>query len=257
MTKSPTRIILILTSSLLLIAGCLSAADVAKIKWKIHDAERPLPKVVKPPQSNPQAQAEKPPSDALVLFDGKDLSKWVATDGGKVNWKVENGVLTSMPKGDIQTKEGFGDCQLHVEWRTLGKGHGNSGFYFMALYELQVYESFQYKETIYADGQAAAIYGQYPPLVNACRDTEQWQTFDVIFHRPHFDEGGKLLRAATMTVLHNGVLVQDHAVLTGPTSHKQRPPYKKHAAKLPLLIQYHGDPLQFRNIWIRPLEKQE
>lgn len=256
MTRPPFSIILFLTFSLLLSSGTSPAADTPEVEWKIHDTERPLPKIVTPPQAHSQAQTEKPPSDAIVLFDGKDLSKWVGKDGGEARWQVENGVMTSTPTGDIQTKQEFGDCQLHVEWRTLGEGHGNSGFYLMGLYELQVFESFHYKKKIYADGQAGAIYGQHPPLVNACRDTMQWQTFDVVFHRPHFNEDGKLLRPATMTVLHNGVLVQDHAVLTGPTAHKQRPPYSVHASKLPLLIQYHGDPLQFRNMWIRPLEQQ-
>lgn len=242
---------------MLLITRALTAADTPTVEWAIHDTERPLPKVVDPSQSNPQAQPEKPPSDAIVLFDGKDLSKWVGKDGGEAKWEVENGVITSTPAGDIQTKQGFGDCQMHVEWRTLGEGHGNSGFYLMTLYELQVFESFHYKEKIYADGQAAAIYGQHPPLVNACRDTKQWQTFEVVFHRPRFAKGGELLRPATMSVLHNGVLVQDRAVLTGPTAHKSRPPYTKHADKLPLLIQYHGDPVQFRNIWIRPLENPD
>ena len=180
------RIVSSLTPFLLLTAGSLRAADAPKIEWKIHDTGRALPEVVTPPPSNAPDQPAKPPSDAIVLFDGADLSKWVGEDGGEAGWKVEDGVLTSAPPGGIQTREGYGDCQLHVEWRTLGVGHGNSGFFLMALYELQVYESFQYKEAIYADGQAAGIYGQFPPLVNACRDTKEWQTFDVVFHRPRF-----------------------------------------------------------------------
>jgi hypothetical protein len=160
--------------------------------------------------------------------------------------------------GSIRTKTGFGDCQLHVEWAapTLvsgeGQGRGNSGVFLMDTYEVQVLDS--YNNVTYADGMAASVYGQYPPLVNACRKPGEWQIYDIIFHRPRYDAGGKLLAPARMTVLHNGVLVHDNVELTGPTAHKARPPYKVHPDKLPLSLQDHGNPVRYRNIWLRPLE---
>jgi hypothetical protein len=159
--------------------------------------------------------------------------------------------------GSIRTKRGFGDCQLHVEWATpaaatgSGQDRGNSGVFLMDLYEVQVLDS--YNSKTYADGMAAAIYGQYPPLVNASRKPGEWQTYDIVFHAPRFDEDGKLVSPARMTVLHNGILVQDNEELTGPTANKARPPYKAHADKLPLSLQDHGHPVRYRNIWIREI----
>jgi hypothetical protein len=160
--------------------------------------------------------------------------------------------------GSIRTKQGFGDCQLHVEWATpavvVGNSQerGNSGVFLMDTYEVQVLDSYDNKT--YADGSAAAVYGQYPPLVNACRKPGEWQTYDIIFHRPRFDEAGKLLSPARLTVLHNGVLVQDNVELTGPTGHHVRPPYKAHPDRLPLSLQDHGNPVRYRDVWIRSLE---
>jgi hypothetical protein len=154
-------------------------------------------------------------------------------------------------EGDLTTKQEFGDCKLHVEWRIADPdSHGNGGVYLMSLYEVQIFNSHKNRAKIYADGQAAAIYGQYPPLVNACRPPGEWEVFDITFHGPRFDEAGKLLKAATISVVHNGILVQDNVALTGPTFHKQRPPYEKHADKLPFYLQNHGDRLQFQNVWI-------
>jgi hypothetical protein len=231
-------------------------------KWKIHDMNRPVPAVVDPGTSSTQDSAGRAPSDAVVLFDGKDLSKWSHKDGGAAKWKVENGYAEVVAKtGYIYTREAFGDCQLHVEFseplpaKGESQERGNSGVFLMGLYEIQVLDSYENKT--YADGQASAVYGQYPPLVNASRAPGQWQSYDIIFHGPRFAKDGKLLRPARVTVLHNGVLVQDNVEPTGPTAHGERPPYKAHAEKLPLGLQDHGDSVRYRNIWIRELKTTE
>ena len=228
-------------------------------RWKIHDLTRPVPPVVTPGTASTQDSAGQPPSDAVVLFDGKDLSHWLEKDGAAAKWKVENGYMEVVPKtGEIHTKEAFGDCQLHVEFRepTPPKGdsqeRGNSGVFLMGLYEIQVLDSYENKT--YADGQASAVYGQYPPQVNASRPPGKWQAYDIIFHRPHFDASGKVTQPARVTVLHNGVLVQDNVELTGPTAHGERPPYQAGPDKLPLALQDHGNPVRYRNIWIRELK---
>jgi hypothetical protein len=193
-----------------------------------------------------------PPSDAIVLFDGKDLSQW---QGGE-KWLIEEGVAT-VRGGGITTKQAFGDCQLHVEWaapaevKSKGQGRGNSGVYLMGRYEVQILDSHQ-NET-YFDGQCGAIYKQYPPLVNACRKPGEWQTYDIIFAAPKFDSDGNVTRPAALTVLHNGVLIQNHALLEGSTAWDRPPQYEAHPAKLPIHIQDHGNPVRFRNIWIREL----
>jgi hypothetical protein len=159
--------------------------------------------------------------------------------------------------GSIRTRQGFGDCQLHVEWAAPaevigeGQGRGNSGVFLMDTYEVQVLDGWQ--NATYADGITAAIYGQYPPLVNACRKPGEWQTYDIVFYAPRFDQDGKLLRPARMTVLHNGILVHDNAELSGPTAHKARPPYQAHPDKMPISLQDHGNPVRYRNIWVREL----
>jgi len=251
----------------LFVLPCLLAAPVMKgnlsgetqksglEKWAIHDMNRPLPPVVDPGPAGPPVPA---PSDAVVLFDGKDLSLWENAKGGPAGWKVENGYMEVVAKtGSIRTKKGFGNCQLHIEWAAPalvsgeGQERGNSGVFLMDTYEVQVLDSFNNRT--YADGQAAAIYGQYPPLVNASRGPGEWQTYDIIFHGPRFDADGKLVEPARMTVFHNGVLVHDNVELTGPTAHKARPPYKAHADKLPLSLQDHGNPVRYRNIWLRAL----
>jgi hypothetical protein len=251
------------------IVGCLVAAALfvvgittlglatqVDLTWKIHDIKRPRPPIITPGTASTPDQAGQPPSDAIVLFDGKDLSQWQTSTGEPAKWKVENGYFEVVPKaGTIQTRQGFGDCQLHIEWaapdppRGQDQDRGNSGVYLMGLYEVQVLDSFN--NTTYADGQAGAVYGQYPPLVNAARPPGQWQTYDIIFHGPRFDKDGKVLRPARLTVLHNGVLVQDNVELTGPTSHRERPPYRVHPEKLSLMLQDHDHPVRFRNIWIR------
>jgi len=231
-------------------------------RWKQHDMNRPVPTVVDPGTSSTQAEPGRPPSDATILFDGKDLWKWQQDDGSPAKWKVENGYVEVVAKtGEMRTKEAFGDCQLHVEFREPTPPHGesqergNSGVFLMGLYEVQVLDSYENKT--YADGQASAIYGQYPPLVNVSRPPGQWQWYDIVFHGPRFDSSGKLLRPARFTVLHNGVLVQDNVELTGPTANGRRPPYKAGPDKLPLALQDHGNPVRYRNIWIRELKTGE
>ena len=226
--------------------------------YKIHDESRPLPPIVTPGTFSTPDTPGKPPSDAIVLFDGANLNKWVSQDGSPAKWKVENGYAEVVAHThNIHTKDSFGDCQLHVEFMEPTPPHGesqdrgNSGVYLMNTYEIQVLDSYDNKT--YADGQAGSVYGQYPPLVNASRPPGQWQTYDIVFHGPRFDPSGKLLRPARVTVFHNGVLVQDNVQLTGPTEHGERPPYKPGPDKGPLALQDHGAPVHYRNIWIREL----
>src|ERR1039457_447801 len=228
------------------------AASVPVIKWKTGDRSRPLPVMVTPGEPSTEEHAGTAPSDAVQLFNGRDLSGWQQRDG---YFEVAPG------SGDIVTKQPFGDCQLHVEWATPNPPHGadqepgNSGVYLHSLYEIQVLESNRNKT--YPDGQAGAIYCQYPPLVNPARPPGEWQTYDIIFHAPRFSADSKLLEPAAITLLFNGVLAQDHAMPTGPTDYMKRPPYKVTAAKLPLLLQDHGQPVRYRNIWIRELRTAE
>ncbi len=192
------------------------------------------------------------PSDAVVLFDGKDMSQWE----GAEKWTVTDGAVIS-GGGAIRSKPTFGDCQVHLEWATpkevsgQGQGRGNSGIFLMATYEVQILDSYENKT--YFDGQAGAIYKQHPPLVNACRKPGEWQTYDIIWTAPKFDDEGKLAEPAYITVLHNGVLVLNHFKLEGDTPYDRPPHYKKHADKLPLTLQYHGNPVRFRNIWAREI----
>lgn len=225
-------------------------------RWQIHDPERPLPPVVNP---GPAGEPVPAPSDAVVLFDGKDLSPWTDAKGQPARWKAENGYMEVVAKtGSIRTKQNFGDCQLHVEWASPvdvegeSQERGNSGVFLMNIYEVQILDCYDNKT--YADGMTAALYGQYPPLVNACRPPGEWQTYDIVFHRPRFDEEGQVTSPAIFTVFHNNILVHDNVVLKGPTAHKARPPYKAHADRLPISLQDHGNPIRFRNIWVRELE---
>jgi len=238
-------------------------------KWRVHDIDRPHPKVITPWTSSTQAAPGRAPSDAIVLFDGQDLSKWQKQpepkDGGKVidaKWKVENGYMEVTPDtGSIITREKFGDIQLHVEWASpkqvteKSQGRGNSGVMFMGRYEIQVLDS--YNNITYADGQAGAIYGQYPPLVNPALPPGEWQTYDIVFEAPRF-EGDKVVTPAYFTVLFNGVLVQNHMASLGATRHRQVATYAPHAPEGPLLLQNHGgNPVRFRNIWVRRLSASD
>jgi hypothetical protein len=264
-----TRTVLLRSVVLLPALAQMAAAQVDP-KWKIHDPDRPLPAVIEPATASTPESPGRAPSDAVILFDGKDLLHWANNDGSPAKWKVENGYFEVVPKsGLIKTREAFGDCQLHVEFREPvppkgeSQGRGNSGVFLMGLYEIQVLDSYENKT--YADGQASAVYGQYPPLVNASRPPGQWQIYDIVWHGPRFGKeensplgkDQKLLRPARVTVFHNGVLVQDNVELSGPTGHQVRPPYKAHPEKLPLSLQDHGAPVRFRNIWIRELKISE
>lgn len=227
--------------------------------WIDHDRNRPLPPVVTPAVPSTPEQVGRAPSDAVVLFDGKDLSQWCAMDGRPSKWVVRDGVMECTPgSGYIRTLRNFGDCQLHLEWaapvpaKGSGQGRGNSGVFFgLDRYEVQVLDS--YENPTYADGSAASVYGQYPPLVNACLPPGQWQTYDIIYTAPRFDEEGRLVSPARLTVLHNGVLVHHNVALTGPTAWIDRAPYSPHPEKLPISLQDHGNPVRFRNIWVREL----
>jgi hypothetical protein len=242
-----------------LLFACAAYAQV-DTRWKIHDMDRPVPPVVTPGTSSTQETPGKAPSDAVVLFDGKDLSQWLDKENGPAKWNVGNGYFeVAAHTGNIHTKQSFGDCQLHVEFsepvppKGESQERGNSGVFLMGLYEIQVLDS--YENRTYADGQASAVYGQYPPQVNASRPPGQWQWYDIVSHAPRFDTGGKLLKPARITVFHNGVLVQDNVEPTGPTGHGERPPYKAGPDKLPLALQDHGNPVRYRNIWIRELKE--
>ncbi len=226
--------------------------------WRVHDCDRPQPPVVRPGSESTPAAPGAAPSDAVVLFDGSDLSQWVGVDGGAARWTLADGVVTVAPKtGNIQTKQHFGDCQLHVEWRAPAEvkgdsqGRGNSGVFLMGLYEIQVLDC--HDNPTYPDGTTAAIYGQYPPLVNACRAPGEWQTYDIVWEGPRF-EGRRLIRPAYVTVLQNGVLVHHRTELKGPTTHRKTLPYQPHPPEGPLMLQDHGDLVSFRNIWYRPLK---
>lgn len=213
----------------------------------------PEPEIVDP------GSADTAPSDAIVLFDGADLSAWQSLGGGDARWRVENGAMTAFADaGDIATRQGFADIQLHLEWRTPvevvgdGQGRGNSGVFLMQRYEVQVLDS--YDNRTYANGQAASIYKQHIPLVNASRGPGEWQSYDIIFRPPHFAADGSVAHPAVLTVLHNGVLVQDHAVLRGPTVYIGDPAYETHGEREPIQLQDHGNPVSYRNIWVRNLQ---
>jgi hypothetical protein len=227
--------------------------------WLGHDRDRPMAPAIDPGTFSTQEQVGRPPSDATVLFDGKDTTAWVAMDGSPTKWKIHDGAFECVPgSGYARTLQSFGDCQLHVEWASPNpphgesQGRGNSGVFFgYDRYECQVLDS--YKSTTYADGAAAAIYGQYPPLANAMLPPGQWEVYDIIWTAPRFDAEGNLLSKAHETVLHNGVLVQNNVELTGPTGWIGRVPYKAHPERLPIALQDHGNPVRFRNVWVREL----
>lgn len=222
-------------------------------EWHVHDGDRPQPAIVTPGTQESLGGA---PSDAVVLFDGSDTSKWVGRDG-EVQWKVEDGYMEVTRTGDIKTKDSFGNCQLHIEWASPSEvkgesqGRGNSGVFLMDRYEIQVLDG--YDNITYADGITAAIYVQYPPLVNACRKPGEWQTYDIIFIGPRFD-GNELIQPAYATIIHNGVLVHHHQAVLGPTGHRSLSSYSQpHPPEAPLRLQDHGDLVRYRNIWIRPI----
>lgn len=239
--------------ALAVVAAPTAVAQDAGRRWKVHDLERPTPRKVAP-----GATTTAPPSDAIVLFDGTSLAQWTDARGAEARWIVRDGYMQTVPgAGPVRSRQSFGDVQAHVEWATpspgvgSGQDRGNSGIYFMGLYEVQVLDS--YENVTYADGQAASLYGQHPPLVNASRPPGEWQSYDIVFRRPRFSATGTLLSPARLTVFHNGVLVQDNAELWGPTNWLQFDPYTPHADALPFTLQDHDHPVRFRNFWVRPL----
>ena len=252
------------------LATC-SQAQRATADWdpELTEVWEPVPEVVSPGKNG------EPPSDAIILFDGENLDKWgMAPRGNRMNivntekedwttgpveWTVEDGVMTVVPgTGDIMTRQGFGDIQLHIEWKTPeeidgdGQGRGNSGVFLQSLYEIQVLDS--YENPTYPNGQAGSVYKQKKPLVNASLPPGEWQTFDIFFEAPVFRDDGRLVKPAYVTVLHNGILIQHRTRIEGPTVFRGLPEYTKHPEKLPIRLQDHRDYVSFRNIWVRELK---
>jgi len=225
-------------------------------KWRVHDGKRPQPRLVAP-GDGVAATPVNAPQDATVLVGPRaDLSAWQMMDGAPVTWAMNNGVLET-GKGLIRTKAEFTDVQLHVEFATPkevkgdSQGRGNSGVFLLGKFEIQVLDS--YHNPTYPDGQASAMYGQFPPLVNASRAPGEWQMYDIVFTAPRF-AAGKLEKPATATVFHNGIVVHNATPFWGPTAHKKIDPYTPDNAKGPIALQDHGNPVRYRNIWIRPLK---
>ncbi len=223
-----------------------------KMKPEATEVWDPEPRVVSP------GEGTAPPSDAIVLFDGVSTAAWEsAKTGGAIEWQVADNAMTVVKgTGPIRTKQAFGDIQLHLEWRTPaeivgnGQGRGNSGIFLQGLYEVQVLDS--YRNRTYSNGQAASIYKQHIPLVNACRAPDEWQTYDIIYNAPRFNKDGMVISPARVTVIQNGILVQNNVELRGPTTYIGLPKYKAHENG-PIILQDHGNPVSFRNIWIREL----
>lgn len=224
-------------------------SDTPKQPWSgytVHDTKRPHPEKVE----SQGAVTTKAPADAIILFNGTDTSAWTK------NWKIKDGIMVASP-GNNSTKQSFGDCQLHIEWRipagrkVNGQKGGNSGVFLMQKYEIQVQES--HTNVTYADGQTGAMYGQHPPLVNASTPQGEWQSYDIIFKAPRY-EGETCTSPARVTVIHNGVVIQNNQQYFGPSTHRKLPAYpKQHPEKAPLMLQWHQDPIEFRNIWLREL----
>lgn len=233
--------------------GCFAQSQEKKTP-ETTEIWEPQPRII-----TPSAKAGDAPSDAVVLFNGKDFENWQSADGGTVKWKLADGVMTvAAGSSEIRTKKEFGDFQLHIEWRSpaevdpqkTGQGRGNSGVFLQGRYELQVLDNFNNKT--YANGQASSIYKQHIPLVNACRKPGEWQTYDVVFTAPRFNGEGRIVHPAYVTVIHNGVVTQNHVAIWGPTEYIGLPVYKSHD-RGPIVLQDHGDAVSFRNIWIRDL----
>jgi hypothetical protein len=229
------------------------------VHWKVHDMTRPRPQVVEPIAQTLPAPA---PKNAVILFNGADFSNWTGKENSGVKWKLETGYMEIVPgAGAITSKETFGDVFLHVEWASpdepnrRGQDRGNSGIFLMDQYELQVLDSYQ--ADTYADGQAGALYGQAPPRFNACKPRGEWNAYDIFFRRPRFAKDSSLLSLARISVLHNGVLIQDNEEYKGPTSWLKYLPYKAHADKLPISLQEHNCKVRYRNIWAIPMPELE
>lgn len=231
-------------------------------RWMVHDEARPKPPVVTPGVCGAQETPARPPSDAVVLFDGTSLSNWTSEKGQPSKWVFRDGYMESVKgAGYIRSRQEFGSVQIHVEFATpstvtgVGQGRGNSGVFIHGRYEVQVLDS--YENPTYPDGQCGALYGRALPLVNASCKPGQWQTYDIIYHRPLFDQSGKVTRKAVFTVVHNGILIQDHVALEGGTDYlgpHTVSEYTAHGDKGPLMFQDHNNPVRFRNVWIRELQ---
>ncbi|RMD83631.1 MAG: DUF1080 domain-containing protein [Lentisphaerae bacterium] len=226
-------------------------------RWRVHDSQRPQPPVVDPGTAGACVTPSQAPSDSVILFDGTSLDGWEHLDGRAAEWILRDGYMEVKPKsGNIRSKIEFGDCQLHLEFASPekiegeGQGRGNSGIFLMGRYEIQVLDN--YENPTYADGTCGAIYGQCPPLVNACRKPGEWQSYDIVWTAPKF-EGKKLLKPATVTVFLNGLVLHHCKTLLGPTKHKVTTWYEPHPPVGPLVLQDHNNPVRFRNIWYRPL----
>ena len=229
-------------------------ATIPNEEWepKLTEKWEPVPPIITP------GYGTAPPSDAIILFDGTNLDQFESSNGGPAGWKLENGIMTVDPsQPGIISRKSFGDMQLHMEWSSPvviqgnGQGRGNSGIYIQGRYEVQVLDS--YDNITYPNGQAGSIYKQHIPLVNACRPPGEWQSYDIIFTAPRFKEDGTLFTPATVTVLHNGVLVINHVTIKGNTEFKGLPAYKAHDLKQPFFLQQHNTPVSYRNIWVREL----
>jgi len=251
MKTTEMKNLLLITLLVMFFSSTVFGQDRPTFEPKLSEVWDPVPEKITPGNENTA------PSDAIVLFDGKDLNEWTSTKEGAAKWSVEDGAMTVVAKtGGIKTKQTFGDFQLHIEWRTPaevvgeGQGRGNSGIFMMDKYELQVLDS--YESVTYSNGQAGSIYKQSIPLVNACKGPGEWQTYDVIFMAPEFTEKGTLKTPARITVLHNGVLIQNNYSLIGPTEFNRVPMYEPHG-KGPIMLQDHGNPVSYRNIWVREL----
>lgn len=239
----------------LIIAGSFASLPLAAQDWRVHEMTRPHPA---PAAAVPTARADRPPPGAVVLFNGTDLSRWRSDDSLPARWIVGKGYFEARPgTGTLTTVDSFGDMQLHLEWaapaaaKGAGQDRGNSGVFLMGRYELQILDS--WRNDTYSDGQAGSMYGQHPPLYNAALPPGTWQRYDVFFRRPRFGAAGELTEPARVTVLHNGVPVQNNVVLRGPTTWLARAPYEAHPDRLPFGLQDHGHAVRFRNIWVRPL----
>ncbi|MCK4921876.1 MAG: DUF1080 domain-containing protein [Bacteroidales bacterium] len=238
---------------LILPVFCVSLFGQAEIKDPLFtEVWGPVPAVVTP------GEGSNPPSDAFVLFDGKDLSLWIGDNDKEPAWDINNGVLTVKPgTGGIRTRQAFGDCQLHIEWKTPakvkgeGQGRGNSGIFFMGQYEIQILDN--YNNRTYSNGQAGSVYKDHAPLVNACKAPDEWQSYDIVFTAPKFDEDGTLLKEARFTVFHSGILIHNNVKVMGMTAFIGLHSYTPHLDRLPLGLQDHGNLVSFRNIWIREL----
>ena len=219
---------------------------------KVTEVWEPEPTIVTPSEKD-----NTPPSDAVILFDGANADAWEHDDASSVKWKIEKDIITVKPgTGQITTKESFGDCQLHLEWRSpiekdrKGQDKGNSGVFLQGKYEVQILNSYQNRT--YSNGQAASVYKQHPPLVNAMRPSGEWNVYDIIFHAPKFDNNGNKIKSGTLTVLHNGILVQDNVVIQGTTEYIGKPKTIPHGDG-PIFLQDHSNKVSYRNIWLRKL----